>query len=222
PGADASDAARAKATAVAPLLSDAVARATRGLATVRILPVVALAEARPDDASQAPRELARAYFAAGAPRADAILALSDGFDVAASSCACNGWFLRDRAGLDASHPFDDSRAWGDASGTLRGVGFFGTTVEPDDLLAARFLHEFGHAFCCRVAIPGLVDASGSHWARDVAFPDGSIMSGTGAGYDDFALVLMGALAPSDARDAVLPSGDHVGASRLIDALRSAP
>lgn len=230
-----SDAAARVDAAAAPLLDafEAASRERVRLASAgpaRVLPLptgVATLD-------EAPHVLARAYFASpDAPRDVHFLVLvaGDGVPVASDACACVAWHQRARNPSTLGDAMDTTRAFG-APPQFIGVTALGSLAELADAheMEYRFLHETGHAWCCRLpeaaAQAGVLAARGAHWTaaawsgdgpRDPLVGDGSEFA-RGAvewRFSDLTLVAMGVLDAAAAEPLRVADGRLVSAADVL-------
>lgn len=141
------------------LLQD-FARATGGRVTMRVAgaPLVLTAPEGVAALDERPAAWTRAVLAAGA-RPDLVALLAADLPVAGEACACVAW-ARPAREHTAEGALDRSHLFGAPPGFLGVVALGGSDVLDDPIeLRFRFLHEAGHAWCCR----GRAGADGAHW-----------------------------------------------------------
>ncbi len=202
--------------ALGPVLGEAFVRASGGRAAIDVVSSARVLVAPPGLGSldaDAPA-LARSFFAApGAPLDVEILVLvAVDVPVAGMGCACVAWHQRARNPGLLGPAMDVTRAFGAPSGFVGVTGLARLDEVADGLeMEYRFLHETGHAWCCRVprdrAPEGLLAARGAHWSMGDAGGTRDPLAGDGSeaprgrvawAYSDLTLVAMGALDPREA------------------------
>lgn len=150
----------------APALLDDFRAATGGRVALRAVGAATILAAPPGVAAldDVPAALARAHFTASGGSARLLVVVAVDVPVGGPLCACVAW-ARPAQLATPDGPLDRSALFGAAPGFLGVVALGDADVlQTPDELRFRFLHEVGHAWCCR----GLPGASGAHWPPALA------------------------------------------------------